>query len=363
MYAVTSLLVFCIGYVSAAKNYGEFIPGVCDVQQTQGGWNYRPVEGSCNQYLTCDEQNKAFLMTCSHGTFYNTRKCRRAEEVDCPYDPCRHLPHGAAYNDGQSCYGFYVCKKGKSFYKTCKNGFTFHPHKQMCIPDYTCKRDNLVHPCAFGTTYPVMGRSDMFFLFDGHHRFTPMKCPDGLWYNPGLCTCDWVVPGEKIYGKCKPLFHFSYDGNFLENWNRVQQVPNSHVSIFQKSAIFSKGGKVIIWTLNDMELNNDFSFCFEFMAKNQFGETALISNDYNKVPFTYKLTFIPETGVVKGLRCYDRRFSSRSYSCWCGAGLAPNNSPLVVGAAQGCQGFVGYFDELKFFRCMPKGFFKDYKKK
>lgn len=63
----------------------------------------------------------------------------------CISDPCRHLPHGAAYNDGQSCYGFYVCKKGKSFYKTCKNGFTFHPHKQMCIPDYTCKRDNLVH--------------------------------------------------------------------------------------------------------------------------------------------------------------------------------------------------------------------------
>lgn len=67
----------------------EFIPGVCDVHQTQGGWNYRPVEGSCNQYLTCDEQNKAFLMTCSHGTFYNTRKCRQAEEVDCPYGRSR----------------------------------------------------------------------------------------------------------------------------------------------------------------------------------------------------------------------------------------------------------------------------------
>ena len=39
------------------------------------------------------------------------------------------------------------------------------------------------------------------------------------------------------------MFHFGYNGDFLEEYNQAPQAPNTAVSIYQKSALFSKGGK------------------------------------------------------------------------------------------------------------------------
>ena len=60
-------------------------------------------------------------------------------------DPCLRKPPGFSYADGQSCYGFYQCVKGKSRYLTCHDGFYFNPYKQGCFPDPSCHRNNLVH--------------------------------------------------------------------------------------------------------------------------------------------------------------------------------------------------------------------------
>lgn len=96
------------------------------------------------------------------------------------------------------------------------------------------------------------------------------------------------------------MFHFKYNGNFLEKHNRVQQLPTTGVALFRKSVLFNRGGKIIIWAMNNMDLDGDFSLCFEFMTKTFDGEIALISNDFEDAHFTYKLTFIPALGVVKG---------------------------------------------------------------
>ena len=147
-------------------------------------------------------------------------------------DPCLRKPPGFSYADGQSCYGFYQCVKGKSRYLTCHDGYYFNPYKQGCFPDPSCHRNNLVHrefpeidanhaisadcnltrererilnyeffnniftACAFGTTLPFPGRPNLFYLYDGRKTMTPMKCPRGTWYRPDICTCDWIIPGK-----------------------------------------------------------------------------------------------------------------------------------------------------------------------
>jgi len=41
----------------------------------------------------------------------------------------------------------------------------------------------------------------MFYLWDGRDSVTEMKCPRGLWYNPYICSCDWVIPGQYVDSK------------------------------------------------------------------------------------------------------------------------------------------------------------------
>ena len=53
-------------------------------------------------------------------------------------DPCRRLPTGRQYSDGQTCYGYYKCLKGQSVSGICPSGFAFNAYKQGCLPDNTC---------------------------------------------------------------------------------------------------------------------------------------------------------------------------------------------------------------------------------
>ncbi|XP_065925298.1 uncharacterized protein [Magallana gigas] len=369
---------------------GKSSSGLCDDSALKGGWSYSRLRGSCNQYLHCAD-DRAFIQTCAAGTFYDGKECRHADEVVCPADPCLRKPPGFTYADGQSCYGFYQCIKGKSRYLTCHDGFYFNPYKQGCFPDPTCHRNNLVHPCAFGTTLPFPGRPNLFYLYDGRKTMTPMKCPKGTWYRPDICTCDWIIPGKVEKEGCKPMFHFKYNGNFLERYNRVQQMPTTGVTLFRRSVLFDHGGKIIIWAMNNMDFDGDFSLCFEFMVKTFNGEIALLSNDFEDAHFTYKLSFIPALGVVKGYfvlrdgsvatldvmgvnpnqphfvriaksgrKLHMRIDNSPPAVVKLHTGIATGKSPMVIGAANGCSNFVGYFDELKFFRCNPTHFFGDY---
>ncbi|OWF55103.1 Protein PIF [Mizuhopecten yessoensis] len=368
--------------------------GLCNNYKTKGGWAYRPIYGSCNQYLQCNSNHKASLLTCAAGTFYDGSSCRHSAEVYCPYDPCQAQKPGFKYTDGQSCYGYYKCMKGKSRYHTCPDGFYFNSHKQICITDDTCQKNNLIHPCSYGTTHPFPGRPEMFYLYDGREVFYPMKCPKGLWYRPEICSCDWIVPGISSHEGCKPMYHFQYNGNFLEAYNRIQQVPNTGVAIYRKSALFSEGGQIMVWAMNNMNLDKEFAFCFEFMSKVYNGEVALLSNGYKGHDFTYKITYIPAQSLVKvyieldddttahlvvtgvhplkphfvRLAKYGSKIKLRidnisATMVKTHAHVSISKSPLVIGAAQGCKGFVGHFDEFKFFKCVPNDFFNDYAEK
>ncbi|KAK3095557.1 hypothetical protein FSP39_016081 [Pinctada imbricata] len=115
-------------------------------------------------------------------------------------------------------------------------------------------------------------------------------CAAGTFYNGKECRHAREVNCPYV---CSTMFHFMYDGNFLEKYNRIQQMPTTGVAIFGKSALFNKGGKIIIWAMNNLDLDNDFALCFEFQVKTMNGEVSLLSNDYDKVSFTYKLTYIP----------------------------------------------------------------------
>jgi hypothetical protein len=52
--------------------------------------------------------------------------------------------------------------------------------------------------------------------------------------------------------------------------------------------------------MNNINLDGDFSLCFEFMVKTYQGEVALISNDLNGYGATYKITYTPQLQLVRG---------------------------------------------------------------
>ncbi|WAR20820.1 hypothetical protein MAR_014794 [Mya arenaria] len=371
------------------------VADLCSQRTSEGGWGYFPFPGSCTEYIQCDRGGSGHVETCAIGTFFNGRKCMRAEDVVCPFDPCKSLRTGATFTDGQTCHGYYRCYEGRSVPAMCTDGSAFNSMSGGCLEDPTCRQTTKEkHPCFAGTTLVIPGRPHMFYLWDGRKGVTEMRCPRGLWYNPTICTCDWIIPGQ-TFGKdgCGPLFHFPYAGSFLEVANRAPQSPNTAVSIYRKSALFAKGGEIVIWLMNDLDLDSEWALCFEFFTRvSGSGEVALVSNDWRGLPFTFKITHDPENHKVNGyFRMKDGRVvhlvvggvsgkkphflrvakqgdhmvmrvdNMRSANVKIAAGVASSPTPMVVGAANGCSGFQGFFDELKFFRCVPGDFFSDYK--
>ena len=52
--------------------------------------------------------------------------------------------------------------------------------------------------------------------------------------------------------------------------------------------------------MNDLDLGSEWALCFEFMAQGVGREIALVSNDWKKSAFTYKLTYLPGMHAVRG---------------------------------------------------------------
>ena len=55
----------------------------------------------------------------------------------------------------------------------------------------------------------------------------------------------------------------------------------------------------MIWMMNDIDMDTPWAMCFEFMTYIQKGEVALLSNDWKKNQFTYKITYLPSESIVK----------------------------------------------------------------
>ena len=56
----------------------------------------------------------------------------------------------------------------------------------------------------------------------------------------------------------------------------------------------------MIWMMNDMDMDSQWAMCFEFMTQVFSGEVALISNSWKKNTYTYRITYLPLDGLVKG---------------------------------------------------------------
>jgi hypothetical protein len=52
--------------------------------------------------------------------------------------------------------------------------------------------------------------------------------------------------------------------------------------------------------MNDIDMDSQWALCFEFMTQAHSGEVALVSNDWKKASFTYKITHIPDKNLVVG---------------------------------------------------------------
>lgn len=56
----------------------------------------------------------------------------------------------------------------------------------------------------------------------------------------------------------------------------------------------------MIWMMNDIDMDSEWALCFEFLTQSRDGEVALLSNDWQGLPFTYKITHVPVKHIIVG---------------------------------------------------------------
>ncbi|XP_046565934.1 LOW QUALITY PROTEIN: uncharacterized protein LOC124274613, partial [Haliotis rubra] len=322
------------------------------------------------------------LQTCARGTFFDGKKCRHAEEVDCKDDPCKRHPPGYAYSDGAYCYGYYICERRRSVYRRCRQGFAFRGKR--CIRSPSCKQYSWKHKGLGCPPHvnPYPGNPTKFYLAGAGGVIYKMPCPDGLLFNPRKCACDWGFHPPKQ--RCSALFNFMFNGNTLDEFNKASLTTCGPVAPSYDKVRFDKGGYAVIWMMDGLDLDSMFAltFFFHYLGKDK-GEVALMANDFkDDLYFTLKMTLDTVRGeviarmegkdgrkmvlVVKGVAPHlkHRVWLSKYKSAILlkvdnlpptkvvhGAGIKIKNSPLVVGMSHGTKGFVGFMDNIRLTRC------------
>ena len=72
------------------------------------------------------------------------------------------------------------------------------------------------------------------------------------------------------------------------------------VGVKQLTYIIHIPGQIVIWMMNDIDMDSEWALCFEFLTQSRDGEVAILSNDWSGLPFSYKITHRPAKGVIVG---------------------------------------------------------------
>ncbi|XP_067656905.1 protein PIF-like [Haliotis asinina] len=382
---------------------------MCEECDTSTGSGYVNHPKYCHLFIHCsrgaNDKLRGEVKECTRGLLWSqtVKQCVWPSESDCPSNPCYN--QSLSFRDLRNCNGYFTCPSAaRLLYNCCPRDERFDESQGMCVPSPGCN-----DPCLPGSSntsaeapeckrYPHPEDKHKYIWQTGGTNAT-FSCAQGTAFSVDSCSCTDPVDLTNI-GKCEPYIYFPFDHNVKDKLGRTAS--GGIDSWIQRSEPASVGGgsvyfnghrQVIAWALNNMEFKSNFTLYFRFKAdfkQSQKGERfALVDNSDCEKEATFGIALLrsgPKAGSVHGgFRLKNGQAvttSSREIplNIWHevillkkgpvaelrvddevypieGIGLEADISrvdcSMTIGKGTGLVNFVGYIDELKFYKCVP----------
>ncbi|XP_071090037.1 uncharacterized protein [Haliotis cracherodii] len=382
------LLLVCLARVHGHLSGADVL---CQKHLAERGHGLFPVPGTCNMFVLCSySQNQTQF--CPSATFWSNdiNSCQQVNLVSCPYDPCRSRPDKYQYPDVDSCYNYYVCGNRRSHHARCQPGERFDASSSMCVRSRSC----FLRQQYCDTMRPS---HDPHKFYSGSQLgWTLMSCPTGLVYNTATCQCTYTStrtstrPSAPPSPECVNDFYFPYDGSMRESRGRIHQAKLGSVGVSDQKAIFHGAGSLEIPFLVNSDFRPQFALSFKFRVTSHESRRgngmALVGNGCNGARGTLRM-FIrrrtvtlhvtvsgSDTAFVRSI--HDVNVTSETAvhlmrnntiirfkvgnrearPIYTNLHIKPITCALAIGMGNGLENFIGEFDDLLFYRCVPEGF-------
>ncbi|XP_050397025.2 protein PIF [Patella vulgata] len=415
MHTVVCLLfLFIVNCKSQASFYtrGINVEALCEECDTTTGSGYVYHPKYCHLFVHCtigqDKRLVGQVKECTRGLLWSqkVKQCVWPEESDCPTNPC--FNQSLTLRDLRTCNGYFTCTDGLRLqFNCCDKNERFSEVDGRCYKDYTCNDACL--PNSSNTTAKLLA-CDRFEYPDNKGKYLwsisgtniSMDCAAGTAFSAEMCSCTDNADFINI-AFCDPYIYFPFDINIKDKMGKTASgglntwIRTSEPAAVGGGAVYFDGKRqVIAWAMNNMEFKSNFTLSFRFKADlvGPGGEEryALVDNSDCAKEATFGVALLktsPKTGTIHGgfrLKNGEAVTTSSdelSLTSWHSVVLIKNghkaelrvdnniypimgyglqsdidrvDCSMTIGKGTGLENFVGYIDEVKFYKCVPDEF-------
>ncbi|GAB1604032.1 uncharacterized protein LOC115219174 [Argonauta hians] len=409
----TVLLVFLaiLALVSSQSTIDTNLDRFCEdcVVYTGAGYYSHPLR--CDVFVHCfasgdNRTVQASVKECPSGLYWSQKDltCRYPSEVECTQDPCKQ-PGRIGIRSIFACAAYFKCKGGiLDGTRNCCNDFhRFDENTQTCVADKLCRSkcgENNVSTTASPHTplaplcdKKAVPNDNRFYIQMVHRTAYRMPCPLGTIFSEDSCSC---VRGTKKIVKpsqeCSPFIYLPFD----KNGNDYSKYPKGtgsksmeyvDVNGAVSGAALFNDSSVTVWALNNMFFGSNFTLSFRFRpATKRTGYFALADNSDCNIKPTFLVAYLNEGSsqtLIGGVVLEDKSvvrlktelkqpyewhnvtllktgprielwLDGQKTSALGYANIEKRDCSLTIGRGTGMDSFVGYIDELKFYKCTPE---------
>ncbi|KAL8607130.1 hypothetical protein ACOMHN_009524 [Nucella lapillus] len=406
-------LVLSLNY-DAIVHDGLNFKDQCQECDTSTGSGYAQHPKYCHLFLHCsmggDGQLSGRVKECSRGLLWSQalKQCVWPQQADCPHNPCND--QSLSLRDVRSCNGYFSCPSGQRLdFSCCPADHRYDEGQGRCVPDPSCSDPCLPGSAKVTAEMPVCERYAMEgdirqYLWQVGGRNVTMTCAAGTSFSPHFCSCADTSPLSITPSpeSCGPYIWFPFDSGLEDRQGNTASAGNADVipalqgSLGGGAAFFGGGQKVVVWAMNNMEFRSNFTLTFRFRSElppdtrsTDTKRYALIDNsDCDKeATFGVALLVSPQGSAtvhggfrLKNGRAYTASSKNLVVDRWHdvvmmkhgpraellvdgvrhpidGPGLEADidrvDCAMTIGTGTGLQDFVGYIDEVKYYKCVP----------
>ncbi|XP_063398796.1 uncharacterized protein LOC134683438 [Mytilus trossulus] len=363
--------------------------GACTGCKMENGAGYNSHPTDCNKYTQClfDKEGlvTAFYRDCPWGQYWNQDilSCQPPKHAMCKNDPCLNVRF-ETYAAKSSCKAYWECQ-GHSVPMCCPQGQAYLPNVG-CVPDTSChdecQSDNV--PKYSGCDKRIHSSDPAMFeqLVPGH-GWVKMHCAAGTQFSPAECSCSLTTSSKYLPQECKSLMFLEFTNHISDSSGNDVFVSNENVQVKDGVAYFNGSARLVIPQFTNAELGNNFGFRIRFKETKAFpssglrqsiinngdcgdlGSVRLTIND-NNVEFgletdgeeRHKELSIRKPSVEWTEVVYyvtDNKLNGwvngEASSVKASGQIEKRKCALQIGHGEGFSNFVGFIDEVEFFRC------------
>ncbi|CAC5423226.1 unnamed protein product [Mytilus coruscus] len=363
--------------------------GACTGCKMENGAGYNSHPTDCDKYTQClfDKEGllAAFYRNCPWGQYWNQDilSCQQPKHVMCKNDPCLNVRF-ETYAAKSSCRAYWECQ-GYSVPMCCPQGHAYLSNVG-CVQDYSCQdecqSDNV--PKYSGCDKRIHSRDPaMFEQMVPGHGWVKMHCAAGTQFNPAECSCSLTMSSKNLPQECKSLMFLEFTKHISDSSGNDVFVKNENVKVRDGVAYFNGSARLVIPQFTNAELGNNFGFRIRFKESKIFpghglrqsiinngdcgdlGSVRLTINDNNvefgletdgeegPMELRIKKPSVEWTEVVYYVT--DNKLNGwvngEAGSVTASGQIEKRKCALQLGHGEGFSNFIGFIDEVEFFRC------------